>query len=340
MDFRKFLNLFESLDQLNEDLGALANLNAGNLLNVFKQSSWHGGSSDNPKFKAALGQNSEQIDLGVIKSWKDLRKMIGPENPKRIIGAVFYANGTAFAAMNFAEGEDINLRKPTSSAIFAFDPSKLPAREEPTPPEGLDKWELQRWQNQQPRVPAATARQRKRWDNQLETYTGQSVELRDLAEYLDNVIALYPTTEFKVIGLTVDVQGKEKHQQRVAAQSRNDELAQRADSSSWYKGQELQRALDKYKASKNFNVMTQDDEVLSFVGDLNNYGEKFVYKQKEYSYTVRNDQKVSIPLTTLVQNQSFDFSVDLPETAKSSYGSLRVVFRYENGQIQPVKVGY
>ena len=227
VDFRKFLNLFESIDQLDEDLGDLRNLNAGNLLNVFKQQSQ---SADAPSFVRSwsgplLGQNSEMVDLGKIKSWKDLRKA-SAKNPD-LIGAIFYVDGQAFASINYRDPA-INMRAPTSTVIFAFDPSKLPELAQEEPPEGLSGWALERWQDDQKRrIPRGTAYEKRDWKDKLQKVTGNAVELRQLEQYLDRVIALFPDNEFTAVGITVDKSGQQKTKDRRERKDVTDPLAGR-----------------------------------------------------------------------------------------------------------------
>ena len=235
-----------------------------------------------------------------------------------------------------------NLRAPTSEVMFAFDPSKLPELPKEEPPEGLSGWQLDQWnRRQQERIPSGTARQSKDWQDRLRRETGVAVELRQLERYIDDVIAHFPNNKFTVVGITTDKPGFEKQQQRRTASARDDELQRRTGTDTWgQKGAALQKALDKYKASKNFNTFFDDNEVIEFLSDYNNIGEKFVYQDKEYEYRLKEKELVSVPVQALMKNTPFTFTITIPETAKGSYQTLRIHFRFENGQLVPFKLGY
>lgn len=337
MDFRKFLNLFESIDQLDEDIGELRNLNAGDLLNVFKQHS-RGKQSNEKSFvrgwTGGIGQNSELVNLGKIKSWKDLRKA-SAANPS-IMGAIFYVDGTAFAAINYMSS-DINLRAPSTEVMFAFDPSKLPELPQEQPPEGLSGWALDRWQDdQRRRIPPGTAGERKHWDDTLKKYTGTAVELRGLEKYLDRVIALFPEHEFTAVGITTDRAAKQTASDRAERARRDDPLAARAEPSHYGRNPELQRALNKYKASKEFDNFSMPEQVLEFVADMDNYSKTFVYKGTRFRYAVTD--KITVPMEALVLGKKFTFRASLNAADSGVYSSVYVTFQVENGTVTPIKV--
>lgn len=344
MTFRKLLNLFESLEQeqLDEALGPLANLKAGNLINVFKQGSGHRGSAspDASKFTNAwgggVGQNSEQINIGKISSWKDLRKAVGRNNDKRVIGAVFYVDGTAFAALNMGSTHS-SLYKPSEDAIIAFDPAKLPARDE-TPPEGLTGYELRQWEAER-RLPAASAQSRKGWDDIPKKYTGIGVSVGSLHRYVDDIIEKFPEHEFTCVALTIDKVGTEKQRERRTAAQTNDELSRREEEQKgYYRNQSLNVALDKYKASKNFNSFNEPEELIDYLSDQTNYGQEFVYKNNRYINRVPADEKLSVRLESLMFGKPIEFSVPYRRASKDSYSSVYVTYRLENGVATPIKV--
>lgn len=343
MSFRKLLNLFETFDkeQLDEALGPLANLKAGDLINVFKQS---GGREDANKFNkiwgGGLGQSSDQIDIGKIKSWKDLRKAMGRDNEKSVIGAVFYVDGTAFAALNLASATDNPLYRPTADAMLAFDPTKLPQQEELTPPEGLSAWELNRWKESN-RLPAPTARTKTNWQDKVQKFTGRSIRVNELSRYVDEVIALYPNSTFTCVTLTADKVGVEKQRERRDASQRNDELSRREDELSRYFNPDrssLNAALDKYKASKNFNSFNEPNELIDYLSDVGNYGQEFVYKGNRYKYQLYTSDKLSFTADHLILNRPFEFSIDYRAASKDRYDRVTVKYRYENGQVTPISV--
>jgi hypothetical protein len=338
MDFRKFLNLFESIDQLDEDIGNLRNLNAGDLLNVFKQNPSRDQSNTKSFVRGwsdGIGQNSELVNLGKIKSWKDLRKA-SSANPS-LMGAIFYVDGTAFAAINYTT-TSINLRAPSSTVMFAFDPSKLPELPQEQPPEGLSGWALDRWQDdQRRRIPSGTASERKHWDDTLKKYTGTPVELRGLEKYLDRVIDLFPEHEFTAVGITTDKAATQTAKDRAERAQRDDPLIARA-AQNYYgsRNPELQRALNKYKASKEFDNFSMPEQVLEFVADMDNYSKTFVYKGTRYKYEVK--EKVSVPVEALMLNKTFTFRASLNAADSGVYSSVYVTFQVENGTVTPIKV--
>lgn len=344
MDFRAFLNLFEAYEQLDEDLGALRNLNAGDLINVFRQT--RGGSVD-AKFPrvwgGSIGQNSEQINIGKINSWKDLRKAIGRGNEQKIMGAVFYCDGKAFAAANLGDS-GMNLYSPSQEITLAFDPSKLPEREQE--PEPTDRWskEYSEWQKKQ--LPPGTAKDKRHsWEDKVRKFAGQYMEIRKLDTYIDGVIANFPGHEFTCVALTVDKQGNEKNLSRQQARSTDDELAKRQfEKGALYgsdRNKSLKTALDKYKASKNFNTFEEPEEVLDFVSDMSNYGQNFVYKGKQYKFDADSQystNEIKIKKSSLIKNNPIEFTVDYRVTNPNDYGYVTVTYRFEDGQFKPVAV--
>lgn len=350
MSFRKLLNLFESLsvEQLDEALGPLANLKAGDLINVFKQTGSNSGrggaSADTNKFSkpwsGGLGQSSEQIDIGKVTSYKDLRKVVGRDNTKNVLGAVFYVDGTAFAAVNFGNASDNPLYKPTADVILAFDPTKLPEQEVTEPPEGMSEWERNRWKEQN-QPPAATARTQKRYSSEeLQKFTGRQVSTSELTRYIDNVIGLYPSHAFTGVALTADKAGQEKQRERRTAAQTNDELSiRKGESDSYYNNKaSLNVALDKYKASKNFNSFDEPTSLIEYLSDTSNYGDEFVYKGNRYKFAIYTSDKVTSTADHFILNKPIEFEIDYRSASKQGYGRLTVKYRFENGQATPISV--
>lgn len=332
---------------LNEELGPLANLQAGDLINVFKQ---RGGRQADNKFPkmwgGSMGQNSEQIDIGEIKSWKDVRKVVGRGNEKQVIGAVFYADGKAFAALNL-ESAGVNMYAATTDVTFAFDPTKLPEYNPPEPPETMNQWDKNKFVGQHALPDTTAGASRHRWDKEtdLRKFIGAQMELRRLEKYIDEVIPKFPGHKFTCTVITIDRQGAEKSKERVAARnSAEDELAKRQEelTSQWGsdKRKSLKSKLDAYKASKNFNTFEEPEEVLEFVSDVGNYGQNFVYKGKQYQFNAKGGYDTDIKITKelLVTGKPFQFEVTYRNTDPSGYGYVSVTYRFENGQIKPVQV--
>jgi hypothetical protein len=341
MKIREMLDLFENL-------GPLANLKAGDLLNVFKQDPGGRQSPDGSKFNPSrydgIGQNSEQVDLGKITSWKDLRKAIGRTNEKKILGAVFYADGKAFASANLSR---TNIYATSDTLVFAFDPAKLPAYEEPST-DGLDYRAAQEINNNRMPKPTAGVKEPSRWDNdqKVKKFTGRTINVANIEEYTDNVFAKFPEVTFTCTAITTDTKAVATGTERRKAKDRGgDELKNREDelnNKSYYNSNQhasRDRALDKFKASKNFNTFEDEAEAIDFIGDLSNIGTNFVYKGKQYQYSPRADETLTIKKSSIIKGAAFEFTVDLPATEKGSYNSLTVKYRFSNGKAVPIKVG-
>lgn len=342
MNIREMLELFENL-------GPLANLKAGDLINVFKQEPTNRGATDGNKFNPnrydGIGQNSEQLDLGKISSWKDLRKAIGRNNEKRILGAVFYADGKAFASANLSR---TNIYANTDSLIFAFDPAKLPAYTEPEVTSDMsyaDKMKLQH--NKMPQ-PTAGEKKPNSWDSDQrpKKFTGRSLQVSEIDRFTDNVFEKFPNVTFTCTAITIDAEAvKTGSDRRANRNSVNDELKTREEelnNKSYYsssKHASLEKALDKFKASKNFNSFEDESEAIEFIADLSNIGENFVYKGQQYQYTPRADDSITIKKSSIIKGSAFEFTMDLPATERRSYNTLTIKYRFENGKVTPIKVG-
>ena len=118
-------------------------------------------------------------------------------------------------------------------------------------------------------------------------------------------------------------------------------MAGRVKRNTWDHGpsDNLKKALDKYKASKEFDNFSMPEQVVEFLSDINNYKKTFVYKDNRYAYDVK-DAKISIPVSYLLMNKTFTFDARIESLNTTGYGSsLYVTYQVDdNGTVTPIKI--
>lgn len=352
----------ESEEQaLEEALGALSSLNAGNLLNVFKQQGWttknqSSVSADGNKFTgrgyaAGIGQNSSQENIGQISTWKDIRKKV--KGKSDYVGVVLYTNGKAFASINF-QGNDLSSVNDTY--ILAFDSSALPSEVVAAANKEEHDYSApggKKIVNQIVKKNTAKAEKKHEWRNDSELTgkmkTGVPVSTRELEGYVDDIISWLIPFGYNVTAtlIGVDTEAQSIKRERTVAQSNDDELAKRereANGDSWSSGKKasLNTALDKFKASKNENTFSTEAELGAFITDSRNFGKEFVYQGKQYKYAIDSDydNKITVKKDSLISGLPLEFSISCKATDKSGYNSLSIKLRYTGGKVEFVKVGY
>lgn len=359
-------NLLEYM-QLSEDLGPLADLKAGNLINVFKQHT-RGGQDENKFIKGwgnRLGQNSELRDIGAISGWKDIRKVLKPGDGT-YVGFVLYANGKAFGAVNL---NGSTLSKPKSDDILvAFDPAGLPEEEVTKQDKEQTRWDYQSGKNvpngiKNPVRDLATrkAMTNSQWVDDPETgrnirkeietgkfRTGVSTNPEQLFKYVDDIVNMLKPAGVQVTCTLIasDSAGAEKSRNRQATRGNGaytDELEKRqAELGGYYdKHKSLNTALDKFKAGKNMNSFADDDELKDFLRDSINFGQTFVYKNKQYKFIVDDYSKMQkFDIAKLIAGEPVEFRAVFPATDRASASSLYVTYRVGAGGTDVVKIGY
>lgn len=354
--------------QLSEDLGPLADLKAGNLINVFKQH--NRGGEDQNKFTQQwgnrIGQNSPIVDIGAISGWKDIRKVLKPGDGT-YVGFVLYADGKAFGSVALYGS---TLSKPKNDDIMvAFDPAGLPAEAVASKDTTQRKWDYQKGQNTEEPYNSIRDRATRKeitrsgdWETdesgrqfrkQISTgkfRTGVSTTPDQLYKYVDEIVELCSvsgaTVTCKLIGR--DQEGADKRQQRYAntgSGGYTDELEKREaeaqGKSGWNRRSSLNTALDKYKASKNMNTFDSDEEAADFLSDSNNFGQTFVYKGRQYKFVIDDYNKSQkFDVARLITGEPVEFRVSFPATNKEGYNSMYVTYRLGAGGCHVSKIGY
>lgn len=269
----------EEFAQLEESLGNLASLGAGNLLNVFKQSasrSRHGSgvSQDGSRFNQNAGwrpgQGSEIRDIGTIKSWKDIRKAF-KKDPA--IGAVVYFNSKPYISMNFGYTEKFGVN---DIFVVAADPSVLT-------PDAAQRIEVY-------------MSSIKKYQNMFNAKkTGIALTARELEVLIDKVIEEVGNDgRMTAKTISFDEKGFQKTLERQQNNRRNDPLKDRQElAGSFF--DPLKKKLSDFKAAKAKDSFRGDekDKILDFV--LKNPGKKFAIDGKlveaTFSRTVEGWEK-------------------------------------------------
>jgi len=349
-------NLLENL-RISEDLGGLADLKAGDLMNVFKQgvrntrydtpAATPDEPSFKPKFGSKLGQNSSLEDIGQVKSWKDIRKKVklgeGIYN-----GFILYADGQAFGAVNLASSE---LRSINDTVIVAFDPSKLPMDKlNASDPYTVGSYHSRANASDRLKTKSEVTRYDYKKAEDIKTgrfKTGQGIRVRELPSYIDDVAGWLASAGLTMTATLIgnDEEAVEKAKDRRANRTTDDELARRQDdASSEYasdRNRSLNKALGAHKASKNHNTFTSEEEVSNFLSDSQNFGESFVYNNRQYDFKIdKYSNTAKVDVDKLIRGEPITIRVSLSASNKQDYNSLPVTYSIGHGGATVTKVGY
>lgn len=322
---------------LFERLGNLAQLNAGNLINILKQNAYSGYRDKTPRIygdekkfvnRYKVGAGSEIVDAGKIKSIADVRKIFRTHNKNNTgnpVALCIYIGDTAVIFATF-DGED--LAGPTRTGKTAWDFSKF--KYEPDPKD----WRA---------LPAQSQRDKEEnnpkhhWnydgpDKKIKVrYTGEIKTTSGLAEIIDKAKELADANNLPLT-MKVVMSDTAGHKKRMDRSTIKRDLEQTGD--------DLMTRLKKYKNSKKPTaenimaflraVMSKEAASLQFAGDtyrtnadINSYGEK---------------NKLKLTVEQLFAGVPFDAEYETVEPGSSD--SIDVKYCYSNGTLVPISATY
>lgn len=314
-------------DKLTEDLGNLAKLNAGPLINVLKQTGYFSGrtrtrsnyssnvSAIRNKFQShGIGSTSEIVDLGVLKQgMKSLRKGFKDNDSAKAF--VAYIGGQA---VMFAITDAHDLAGSSRESIAAYN---------------LTKWkdlidQMYASQYRKPSIDSSRTEEPSRYDDRPDKprrYTGQVVDtaaitaLITLMQEISNQTG-EPLTAKLVMGDTV---GETKRRKRFS----NKEISAGA--------KDLKTRLAYYKNSKKPTV----GSVKEFIAmSLKNPGATVQFAG--ITYSLKSSSYDKIDPTSLLRG--IPFSVSYKSVDPGVYESLYITYKFdaETNQLLPIKATF
>lgn len=297
----------EDFQELEENLGNLNSLGAGQMINVFKQDVSRrkdgpmNAYADSNKLSrwSGAGAGSEVKDLGAIKSWKDIRKEAKGENV--MSGFVVYVNSKPYMTVNSQGTEKFGLN---DGLVVAIDASVLPED-----------------------VQASIERQIKMF-NRPKTGTGFGMTVRDLEKYIDSVIAA-DVGKVSAKAVLSDKAGRQKANERYATKQTNDPLAKREASGRYGSRQGINPALAdtlvKHKAGKRVSFEKTDTKgILAHV--LANKGEFSIGEALYYSKLYLS--KYAVPETAITDRTGFIVTIK-----GAGYTSLTIRVKFDGDKL-------
>jgi len=322
--------LEEQQNIINENLGNLAQLHVGPLINVLKQTGYQGGKRGGTiiypageKFAKSygyqIGSTSEIVNIGVLKDGiKTLRKAF-----KTHEGARGFAVYIGDQAVMFGTTDSGTLAGASRSGKLAYDLTPFEEKWKELHVKGYKGWgEL--------RIPPTTTikdRESSEWEGsksitKVRKYYGDMIDTATLAGILDKIVTIgkelnLPVTAKLVMG---DVIGYEKRKERYS-------LAQIGAGA-----KDLRTRLAIYKNQKNPTVDTIEDFVKM---SLENPGKSVQFAGTTYKLVQASYDKIGV--IDLLSGKSF--TTDYKSVDPGSTDSLTMTYRYDrsSNQLVPIK---
>jgi hypothetical protein len=318
------------LQQLNEDLGNLAKLNVGPMINVLKQSGGYGKRGDfispvGKKFTYhGIGSTSEIVDVGQLKDGiKSLRRAFKTHDDDARAFAV-YIGGTP---VMFGTYSSYELAGRSRAGRLAYD--LAPFSDTVDQLDAASKAGQPDWRR--PAVTRKTTYREKEpyWSKysgepkptQPERYQGDMVSTDDLIQVFDTIMAISKAVNQPVTAKLVlsDKVAQEKRQKRY----NNREIQDGAN--------DLMTRLKKYKLSKKPTVNTIE-EFIQYAMD--NPGKTVQFAGR--SYVLKAGGYDTITPADLLSGKSFAAKYSTADP--NSYDSLDLTYRFDarEGTLKPV----
>ncbi len=317
------------LQQLNEDLGNLAKLNVGPLLNVLKQQNYSSsryGSSISPvdrKFTFGnIGSTSEIVDVGQLKDGiKSLRRAFKTHEDDAVAFAI-YIGGTpvmfgTYGAYELAgksrEGRLAYDLTPFSEVIDQIDAEKNA---------GKSSWQQSATTDRTSyREKEPSKWDRERGQTKTERYQGDMVSTDRLSGLFDTIMAIGKAANQPVTAKLVlsDKVAQEKRRKRYSIKEIEDGK------------NDLKTRLQKYKLSKKPTVDTIE-EFIKYA--LDNPGKTVQFAGRSYVLKVSSYDKIEP--TALLSGTPFSASYSTADPG--SYDSLNLTYKFDprEGTLKPV----
>jgi hypothetical protein len=328
----KIKMLQESVRQLDEDLGNLAQLNLGKLAGLLKQDR-HSGVGK--KFVRPPhyfpGNTSEIIDAGELKGGiQGLRKAYRAKAPEKgnLVGFAIYLNGKTVA---FGLFTDYQLAGRTREGEFAYDLTGFEAQIDAAhEKENADR---KTW-NQTRKMNTTSAYDKEDYhyprgygqgrEEIIRKFVGQSQSTGDLATFLEKLNEIAELIDGKITLklVTNDREGQERHNTRYQARPTPFDYAQAAN--------DLKARLVRFKNAKRptaENIHQFLEMATSRAAKVINFGGKPWHTTEEKSNMVN-------PVELL---NGRPFVIEYKSANPGDYGTLKISYRYDkrDNQIRP-----
>lgn len=307
-------------NMINEDLGNLAQLNVGPMINVLKQQPYYSRRRDSelnfigPRFvNRDIGSTSEVVDIGVLKNGlTTLRKAFKDSETAKAFAV--YIGGKA---VMFGVTDSHQLAGSSRDNIIAYDLTPWK--------EYIDAAYEKQWNKPSASTARTVDAPRYSDDQRPRNYAGRLVDTGNLSSLFTMMQAISKETKQPMTAKLVmaDVVGREKQRKRFSAR----EIRNGA--------KDLRTRLAFYKNSKKPTVNT----VKEFIAmSLKNPGSKVQFAGITYSLKSSSYDKVD-PTNLL---RGIPFSVSYSSVDPGIYDSLSIIYKFdvETNQLLPIKASF